>query len=62
MEPLLSLLVVNIDHVMQKVHVDEAFLYKETTLLRPVIRIFGSIDNGQRACLHIHGVSSQLYR
>ena len=53
-DALISILVVNIDYKMtncQSLDNDESLVY------RPVIRVYGSTDIGQRACAHIYDVS-----
>ena len=56
-EAVISILVVNIDYTLTKHSINEQFQALPGNPLQPVIRIFGSAANGQRACLHIHGVS-----
>jgi hypothetical protein len=51
----LSLLVVAIDHIMQDMNISSNS--KSLDKYLPVIRIFGSTDEGKRICVNVHGVS-----
>lgn len=66
----ISLLVVNLEHVMVKDMVDPQLQLIQQQLLRPqndilvlhpVIRVFGSTSLGQRTCAHIHGVYPYVF-
>jgi hypothetical protein len=57
--PLLSINVVNIDYTMvdtDKGHPNHDFIDTLDSKV-PVVRIFGATSKGERACVHIHGVS-----
>lgn len=51
----LSVLVVGIDYKLAYLKRDAGFVKTLDSAL-PIIRIFGSTDQGQRICAHIHGV------
>jgi hypothetical protein len=56
-----SMTVIHIDYVMLYLKRSARFVNAHPDGPLPVIRIFGSTANGQRAMLHIHGVLPYLY-